>query len=73
VKNKKGIIVAVAAALSLSACADLGIPTPGNGKGRQGWYITERDSVGDRYECFWWSVQDSTAMWCKAEPVEGRK
>lgn len=49
---------------------DTGIPTPGKGVGREGWWTTPPDSEGNRFECFYWSLKDSTAMWCKDEPVE---
>lgn len=48
----------------------VGIPTPGKGVGREGWWTTPPDSEGNRFECFYWSLKDSTAMWCKDEPVE---
>lgn len=68
----KKIILAVAMAVfTLSAC-DTGISTPGNGVGREGWWLTPLDSNGFQYECFYWSLSESSAIWCKPDPIEHR-
>lgn len=45
-------------------CADAGIPTPHGGEGRQGWYPITDPETGDRFRCFYWSLKESTALWC---------
>lgn len=66
----KRLLLLVASVVVLAGCVDTGIPTPGNGVGREGWWTTPPDSEGNRFECFYWSLKDSTAMWCKDEPVK---
>jgi hypothetical protein len=68
-KRLSAAVVAVAAFVTLTSCADLGVPTPHGGKGRQGWWMSPPDSKGNVYECFYWSTQESTSHWCKPEPV----
>ncbi len=60
----KKIIIAAVAALSLTACVDTGIPTPGNGEGREGWWVQTDPATGRTFHCLWWSLSESTAMWC---------
>lgn len=59
----KRIAIAALAVLGLTAC-DAGIPTPGNGVGREGWYPIEDPKTGETFNCFYWSLKDSTAFWC---------
>ena len=67
----KRVLIFVGAALSLTACVDTGIPTPGNGVGREGWYDIDDPTTGRSFRCFYWSLSDSTAFWCyEPEPKE---
>lgn len=61
---------ALLGAIILTGCVDAGIPTPGNGKGREGWYEIRDPETKERFNCFWWSLSDSTAMWCHPLPKE---
>ncbi len=62
--NKKIAILATALAVLTACGTDIGIPTPGNGKGREGWYPITDPQTGDSFRCFYWSLDQSTALWC---------
>lgn len=54
----------VALMVGLVGCVDTGIPTPGNGEGREGWWEQTDPETGRTFHCLWWSLSESTAMWC---------
>lgn len=60
----KRLLIALVAVLSLSACVDTGIPTPGNGVGREDWWEVTDPETNRTFRCIYWSLKDSTAMWC---------
>ena len=69
-KNHLALGVVLMFLTGCEAMCDSGIPTPHGGTGREGWWLTPPDSKAERYECFYWSLSDSTAIWCKPEPVQ---
>lgn len=64
-KRRYKILMGIAALpLLATACVDSGIPTPGHGEGREGWWEETDPNTGRTFRCLYWSLSDSTAMWC---------
>lgn len=59
----KKILAFIAIVVALTAC-DAGIPTPQDGVGRDGWWEVNDPATDRTFRCLWWSLTESTAMWC---------
>jgi hypothetical protein len=60
---RRALIVVAAVALAGCGLQDAGTPTPGNGRGREGWYEIVDPETERVFRCFYWSLSDSTAFW----------